>query len=142
MKKKREMRRSACPISFMLDVAGDKWTLLVIRDLAFKGKRYFKEFLDSSEKIATNVLAERLSRLEAADIVSRSIDPHKKSQVIYVLTEKGIDLVPTLLEMVLWGAKHDPDTGAPPEFIRRLKKDKAGVIGEFAAQLRENNTGK
>ena len=135
MKKTKTERRSGCPISFTLDVAGDKWTLLVIRDIAFLGKRYFQEFLASPEKIATNILAERLERLEAARIISRSVDPQKKSKVLYTLTDKGIALIPVLLEMVLWGAEYDPRTEAPPEFIKRLKKDRASIIREFEGML-------
>ncbi|MBI3772796.1 MAG: helix-turn-helix transcriptional regulator [Gammaproteobacteria bacterium] len=124
-------RRSPCPISFSLDIFGDKWTLLVIRDLMFFGKRYYGELLASPEGVATNILAERLTRLEAAGIIDKTIDPEHRSRKIYTLTEKGMDLVPLVLEMVAWGAKYDSDTGAPQEIIRRMKTDRQGLINDI-----------
>lgn len=124
-------RRSACPISYSLDFLGDKWTLLVVRDLVFMGKRHYGEFLKSDEGIATNILANRLARLEATGIVGKSADPENRVKNVYTLTEKGLDLIPLMLELVAWGAKHDPDTGAPKVFIRRLKKDREGLIEEI-----------
>lgn len=124
-------RRSACPISFSLDLLGDKWTLLVLRDLVFMRKRHFRDFLDSSEKIATNILASRLKNLERAGIVSRRPDPDNARQVIYELTAKGLDLIPVLVDLIIWGAKYDLDTGAPKEFIDRASSDREGLIEEL-----------
>ena len=123
--------RSACPISYSLDFLGDKWTLLVVRDLIFMGKRHYGEFLKSDEGIATNILADRLARLEAAGIIRRSANPDSRVKHAYALTEKGLDLIPLMLELVAWGAKHDPNTGAPKAFIRRLRADREGLIKEI-----------
>ena len=125
------IRRSACPISFSLDLLGDKWTLLVLRDLVFMRKRHFRDFLDSSERIATNILTRRLRTLECAEIITRRPDPDNARQVIYELTEKGLDLIPVLLDLIVWGAKYDPQTGAPQDFIERAGNDREGLIDEL-----------
>ncbi len=129
--KRRE--RSHCPISFALDAFGDHWSLLVLRDIIFKGKTRYQEFLGSDEGISTNILADRLSRLEAAGIITRRDDPANGRQYIYAPTRKGLDLVPVMLEMVLWSSKHDAKTAAPEEFIRRLETDPAGLKREVLA---------
>ncbi len=135
MSQKDQARRSQCPISFALDILGDRWTLLVIRDLVFAGKRHFRDFLASPEKIASNILASRLRSLEARGIVSRRPDPASARKVIYELTRKGIDLIPVLLELIRWGATHDPRTGAPETFIRRIARDREGMIAEITAAI-------
>jgi len=135
MANKNDSRRSACPISVALDVLGNKWTLLVIRDLVFARKRHFRDFLASPENIASNVLASRLRTLEAQGIVSRRVDPHSARKVIYELTPKGIDLVPVLLELIRWGAKYDAKTAAPEAFTRRIDRDREGLIAEIRAAL-------
>lgn len=132
-------RRSACPISYSLDFLGDKWTLLVVRDIMFLGKHHYGEFLKSDEGIATNILADRLARLEAAGIVVKSDDPGNRVRNIYTLTDKGLDLIPLMLELVAWGAKHDSDTGAPKAFMRRLKNDREGLITEIRERHARNN---
>jgi DNA-binding HxlR family transcriptional regulator len=128
-------RRSKCPIAFALDIVGDRWTLLVIRDLVFARKRHFRDFLASSEKIASNILASRLKMLEARGIVVRRPDPESARQGIYELTEKGADLIPVLLELVRWGAKHDAQTAAPRSFVRRLERDRERLIAELTLPL-------
>lgn len=140
MIKKNHFRRSSCPISYALDIFGDKWTLLVIRDLIFSRKRYFRDFLASSEKIASNILADRLKTLEASGIVSRRPDPANARKIIYELTEKGRDLVPALVELVHWGAKYDAETGAPKHFIRRIEKDREGLIAEIKSSSKGERT--
>ncbi|MEQ1876708.1 MAG: helix-turn-helix domain-containing protein [Bdellovibrionia bacterium] len=137
MKPRNDGHRSGCPISFTLDILGDKWTLLIIRDLMFKGKQHYGEFLNSEEKIATNILADRLQRLEREEIISSSKAARDQKKIIYQLTDKGIELLPMILEMIQWGAKHDSKTAAPKEFVARLKKDKAGVIEEFKTFLKK-----
>lgn len=131
MRKTKLLRRSACPISYFLDFLGDKWALLVVRDLMFMGKRRYGEFLASPEGIATNILADRLAKLEAAGIVRKSDDPKGGSKGSYALTEKGLDLIPAMVELAAWGAKHDPNTGAPKSFVRRMKRDREGLISEI-----------
>lgn len=126
-----------CPIDFALDVFGDRWTLLVIRDLVFGGKRHFRELMQSPEGIATNILAARLKKLEASGIISRHPDPENRRQVVYELTEKGLDLLPILIETVLWGAKYDPKTGAPKSTISRMRNNRDEVVNEIAAALKQ-----
>jgi len=120
-------RRSDCPISYALDLFGDKWSLLVMRDILFRQKTHYREFLGSEEGIATNILADRLSRLESAGLIRKTDDDPRSGKQAYVATAKGHDLVPVLLEMMLWSAKYDPHTGAPPVLIAELKKDRARV---------------
>jgi DNA-binding HxlR family transcriptional regulator len=126
-----------CPIDFALDVFGDRWTLLVIRDLIFAGKRHFRELIQSPEGIATNILAARLKKLEASGIISRHPDPENRRQVVYELTEKGLDLLPILIETVLWGAKYDPKTGAPKGTISRMRNNRDEVVNEITAALKQ-----
>lgn len=101
-------QRSTCPISTSLDVLGDKWTLLILRDIVFAGKSTYGQFLQSAEKIATNVLADRLAALESQGILTKAVASDKKSKFTYRLTEKGIDTIPILIALTLWGSKHWP----------------------------------
>ncbi len=121
-------RRSDCPISFALDLFGDRWTLLVIRDLAFKGKNSFGDFLASDEGIARNILADRLARLEAEGFIEKRPNPDDLRRSIYTLTERGLGLIPVLVEMILWSAREDPDTGAEADFVREATEDREGLI--------------
>ena len=121
-------RRSDCPISFALDLFGDRWTLLVIRDLAFKGKDSFGAFLSSDEGIARNVLADRLSRLEAEGFIDKRPHPDDLRRSIYSLTERGLSLIPVLVEMILWSAREDPDTATDPDFVREATQDREGLL--------------
>src|SRR5688572_21189111 len=105
--------RSDCPITFSLDVVGDKWSLIVLRDLIFARKRYFQEFLGSPEKIASNILASRLKLLEKAGLVTRAADAANARRVIYAPTAKALDLLPVMLEMLLWGTKYHAKANAP-----------------------------
>jgi DNA-binding HxlR family transcriptional regulator len=116
-------RRSDCPISSALDIFGDKWSLLVMRDLLFRNKSHYREFLASEEGVATNILADRLARLQAAGLVEKTDDDPRSGKQAYVATSKGKDLIPLLLEMMLWSAQHEPQTGAPAVLIAELKKD-------------------
>jgi len=124
----KEKRRSDCPINFALEIFGDRWTLLVVRDMMFKGKHYYSEFLKSEEGIATNILAQRLLTLEESGLVVKKNDPQHGSKFIYKLTKKGIDLVPVLADMIGWSAKYDPLSAADQEFIRYLNTDREGLI--------------
>ncbi|MEJ2200876.1 MAG: helix-turn-helix domain-containing protein [Desulfuromonadaceae bacterium] len=126
-------RRSACPVSVSLELLGDRWTLLVLRDLIFLRKRHFRDFLESPERIATNILSSRLRNLEQAAIVTRRPDPDNARQVIYELTAKGLDLIPLLLELILWGSRYEPGTQAPPELVKRAREDRDGLIAELRA---------
>ncbi len=104
-----DTRRSPCPVSCSLDLLGDKWTLLVVRDLLL-GKKTYTEFLKSPEGIPTNLLAERLKRLQAAGIIDKSRYQERPVRHAYHLTEKGRDLRPVLLAMINWGNKYIPGT--------------------------------
>jgi DNA-binding HxlR family transcriptional regulator len=135
---KNRQRRSDCPISFVLDTLGDKWSLLIIRDLMFKGKKYYGEFSLSEERISTNILAERLERLEAEDFISKVRDSGNRSKFEYRLTKKGTDLLPMLLDIIDWGAKYDAGTATPKSFVRRLKRDREGMSKEILDKLTPN----
>lgn len=135
MKRDESQYRSHCPINFAQEAFGDKWSLLIIRDLMFKGKKYYGDFLESDEKISTNILADRLGKLEAKQLITKSIDEKNHSKYVYALTEKGIDLMPMLLEMIVWSAKYDDKTEAPPEFVHRFKTDKDALIGELLTEI-------
>ncbi|MEK6805043.1 MAG: helix-turn-helix domain-containing protein [Pseudomonadota bacterium] len=126
--------RSDCPIAYALDFVGDKWTLLVLRDLILSQKRYFQEFLASNEQIASNILASRLKLFERAGLVTRADDPEHGRRVIYTPTEKALDLLPVILEILRWGAKYAPENGTPAELMRSMKKDRDGFIAEVRAR--------
>jgi len=128
-------RKSDCPINFALEIFGDRWTFLIVRDLMFKGKHFYGEFLLSEEKIATNILADRLSLLESNGIVSKSSDPSHKQKIMYSLTQKGIDLVPVLVEVIMWSAKYDKDSAVDLKFVKSVKRDKVGLISEISSRL-------
>ena len=127
---KETKNRSGCPLSYSLDVLGDKWTLLILRDMLFSGKSSYGEFLQSEEKIATNILADRLALLEAQGLVSKEVAADKKSKFTYRLTEKGIDLLPLIVEFTLWGARYSP-AGGNAGLLRELADDKAGTLHKY-----------
>ena len=136
MTARNDERRSSCPIACSLDILGDKWTMLVIRDMVLARKRHFREFLESAEGIASNILTDRLKRLEESGIVARRPDPENARQVIYTLTEKGKDLIPALLELARWGAKHVVRSVAPKNIARRIKEDRDGLIEDLKSSLK------
>ena len=113
--------RSNCPINYVLETFGDRWTLLIVRDLMFNNKNTYGAFLESAEGISTNILAERLKRLEDHGIVDKAVDADNRSRVNYSLTQKGKDLVPVMLEIAAWSAKHDAKTNAPKDFLTRFR---------------------
>jgi DNA-binding HxlR family transcriptional regulator len=115
---------------------GDRWSLLIVRDLMVRGYRTFKEFQQSGEGIATNILADRLRRLEAAGIISAETEEKDRRRVSYRLTEKGIDLAPVLLEMLIWGARHE-QTGAPCELIEEMAKNREAILAEVRRRWQE-----
>ena len=135
---KTDNRQSGCPIAFTLDVIGDKWSLLIIRDMIFKGRRYFSEFLEAHEKIATNILTDRLKKLEDCEIISKTQNPEHQKKYIYELTPKGVALIPVILEIILWGTRNDPNTTTPKELFRRLNKDKFEFTQEIIEAVRNH----
>lgn len=137
--KQRGKRRSGCPVNIALEIFGDNWSLLVIRDLMVRGFRTFKEFEEAGEGIATNVLADRLKKLLAAGLISTEADPNDGRRVHYRLTEKGIDLAPVLLELLIWGARHEP-TGAACGVIEELATHRQEVLAEVRRRWRERDS--
>jgi len=131
-------RRSGCPVSISLERFGDRWSLLVIRDLMVRGLHTFKDFRQAGEGIATNVLADRLRNLEATGIVTAEFDESDGRRVNYRLTEKGIDLAPVLLELLIWGAQHE-NTGAPCALIAEMAANRKQVIAEARRRWRDRD---
>lgn len=136
---KKDGLRSNCPINYALEFLGDKWTLLIIRDMVFDGKTFYKEFLASEEKIATNILSDRLKRLEKLEIIKSSVYEKQKTQKVYTLTQKGIDLVPLLIELIGWSGKYKVGLNVEPEFLRKLDHNKSTIIKDIQSSI-SNNT--
>lgn len=128
MQNSKPQRRSDCPISFSLDLLGDSWSLLIIRDIIFAGKKTFGEFLASDEGIARNILTNRLSRLETMGLITKSPHPTDKRKDLYALTEAGLDLLPVLWELSAWGAKHEPATAETFAGLADIPMDKSSLI--------------
>ena len=124
-------RRSGCPLNVSVEMLGDRWSLLIIRDMMLRRFRSYKEFMDCYEGIATNILADRLRKLMSHGIIAAQPDPHDGRKLIYVLTKKGIDLAPVLTEMVLWAAAHE-DTGNQA-LVQLMRADKE----KFLAGVRQ-----
>src|SRR5258706_2821133 len=125
-KKPTPKRRAGCPLNASVEMLGDRWSLLIIRDMMLRGFRTYNEFLTSHEGIATNILADRLRKLQGHGIITTARDPSDGRKSIYALTKKGIDLAPVLAEMVLWASAHE-ETGNQPLF-RLMRKEKEQVI--------------
>jgi DNA-binding HxlR family transcriptional regulator len=121
--------RSGCPVSVALETLGDRWSLLIIRDMMVRARRTFKDFQQSGEGIATNILADRLKRLEGAGMLYTEPDPDDGRRVNYRLTEKGISLAPVLLEILIWSAQHN-ETAAPCGLILEMAKNRKAVLAE------------
>jgi DNA-binding HxlR family transcriptional regulator len=136
--KSKLKRRSGCPVSVSLEIFGDRWSLLVIRDLMVRGFRTFREFLESGEGIATNILADRLKKLEAAGIVTAEVEETDGRKINYRLTEKGIDLAPVLLDLLTWGARHE-QTGAPCALIVQMEENRDAFLAEVRRRWQERD---
>jgi DNA-binding HxlR family transcriptional regulator len=130
-RKPKARRRSGCPLNASVEMLGDRWSLLIIRDLMLQGFRSYQQFLGCYEGIATNILADRLRKLQAYGIIAAKPDPKDARKVMYRLTAKGIDLAPVLTEMVLWAAAHE-DTGNQA-LVRQMRTDKEN----FLARVRQ-----
>jgi DNA-binding HxlR family transcriptional regulator len=140
--------RSYCPINLSLEIFGDRWTLLVLRDIMFAGKRHFREFLQSDELIASNVLAQRLELLVEHGILTKGGDPTHKQKAVYSLTEKGIALLPIIVQIGAWGSRYVPaakklerrsravirelQQGGPPLWARAMAELRATHLGVTA----------
>jgi len=150
VKGKTTDRRSHCPISVALEIFGDRWSLLIIRDILLLGKTTFGEFLDSGEGIATNILADRLQRLEALKTIEGRQDPDNRRRTVYRLTAKGCDLAPVLVEIILWSAKHQPPPVCPEtvevrkrlaSFTKRARADRDALIQEIRNRFERATAG-
>jgi DNA-binding HxlR family transcriptional regulator len=132
-----EPRRSDCPISFALEIFGDRWTLIVLRDLMLRSRQRYKELLKGDEGIATNVLAERLKRLEHRKLITKKRDPADARQFIYLPTELAVSLLPMLVEMTVWGIRtSDNDQGS--DFLERFETERDQLISELQAKIRKD----
>ncbi len=130
-------RRSDCPLSIALEIFGDRWTLLILRDLMFKGLRTFREFQESGEEIASNILTDRLQRLQEQGIVAGTRSPTDARVITYRPTQKGLDLLPVLVEIVLWSASYEK-TAAPPKLLERMTKDREAFIQQIRNRFAES----
>jgi len=122
-----------------LEIFGDRWSLLIIRDLMVRGFTTFKDFQNGGEGIATNILTDRLEKLQAAGVINSETDRTDHRVVRYRLTEKGIDLAPVVLEVLIWGTRHE-NTGAPYEVVARMAKNRDAVLAEVRRRWRERDT--
>lgn len=127
--------RTHCPISFGLDLFGDKWSFLIIRDLAFKGKSFYNEFLDGGEGISTNILSDRLKQLEVFGIISFETIKKKQIRKKYSLTQKGKDLIPILIEYIVWSFKYDSETEAGEDFVNEAINNRENLIKGILSSL-------
>lgn len=136
---KKDVCRSNCPVSSAVEIFGDKWSLLIVRDIIFFGKKTFGEFFRSDEKIATNILSNRLQSLESAGILSKCAHPDDKRKDVYALTEKGRELIPVVLEIFNWGLAHNPSPSAQngsaeqrvvEKFVKQFQRNRQKTIEE------------
>jgi len=130
-------KRSDCPVSCSLDIWGDKWSLLIVRDLMFSKQCTYGDFLKSDEKIATNILASRLQTLEENGIITKSDHPDSKAKVLYKLTQKGIDLMPLMIEINLWAEKYFTIPTERKAMLKEVKKGKEAFIKTATKELKK-----
>ena len=130
-------KRSDCPISYSLDLLGDKWAFLILRDIALSDKHFFKDFMDAGEGIATNVLGDRLKMLDEAGIITSRPYELNKTMKYYSLTEKGAELIPLLIELWTWGATHDPDTTVKKETLDERLSKRSQLIAFYKARAKK-----
>ena len=122
---------NGCPIRYSAEILADKWTFLILRDLMFRGKNNYNAFLQSSEKISTNILANRLNKLEGYGLLDKRQDTNNKKQYIYSLTEKGIDLIPIMFHFFEWALKYDDNTFLTHEIFDIMKSDPKSLIEKY-----------
>jgi DNA-binding HxlR family transcriptional regulator len=136
--KSKSKRRSGCPVSVSLEVLGDRWSLLIVRDLMIRGYRTFKEFEEAGESIATNILTDRLRRLKSTGIIATEADEADGRKINYRLTQKGIDLGPVLLELLIWGARHEK-TEASCAVIEKMAEHRQALLAEVRRRWKERD---
>jgi DNA-binding HxlR family transcriptional regulator len=134
----KSKRRSGCPVSVSLEVFGDRWSLLIVRDLMVRGFRTFKQFQEAGEGIATNILADRLRKLENSGIIAAEVERADGRRVNYRLTAKGIDLAPVMLELLIWGARHE-ETGASCAVIANMARNRERMLAEVRRRWQEHD---
>lgn len=133
----REAHRSGCPINLTLEVVGDRWSLIILRDIIFGDRRHFRELLKNSEEcISSNILSDRLKTLVEEQILSKSDDPSHKQKTLYSLTEKGIELLPVLAQMSVWGRKYLPVSEALGIRAKLLDDGGPALWADFMDELR------
>ncbi len=136
-----QLHRSGCPINLTLEVLGDKWSLLILRDVIFADKRHFREWLQSPEGIASNILSDRLAMLVDEGLLTRASDPSHRQKVIYSLTEKSIALVPVLVQIGIWGRTFLPANEEASQMSRTLEDGGPALWEEIMTGLRERHLG-
>lgn len=135
----REKLRSRCPLNLALEVLGDRWSLLIIRDMMFAGKRHYREFLNSDEKISSKILADRLNVLLEAGVLTWEDDPSHKQKAIYSLTDKGIALLPVIAQIGIWGRTHCPVTTDSAATAAQLEKGGPKLWKKKMSELRRTH---
>lgn len=136
-----DTHRSGCPINLSMEVLGDRWSLVILRDMIFGGKRHFRELLRSEEGISTNILADRLRALTKAGLITKSDDPSHKQKVLYSLTEMGIELVPLMAHLGAWGRRWLPVTEELSIRAELMEKGGPELWERFMAELRQQHLG-
>jgi len=136
--KPKSKRRSGCPVNISLEMVGDRWSLLIVRDLMVRGFRTYKEFHSSGEGIATNILAGRLRKLQAAGIITAEVEAADGRRVNYRLTKRGIDLAPVVLELLIWGAKQE-EAGEPCALISKLERHRKELLAEVRRRWQKHD---
>ena len=136
--RRKSKRRSGCPVSLALEILGDRWSLLIIRDLTVRGYRTFKEFRESGEGIATNILAARLKKLESCGIILAEGEESDRRKVYYRLTEKGIDLAPVLLDLLIWGSRYE-NADVSCALVESMAKNRDAVLAEARRRWRDRD---
>ena len=124
-------KRTGCPFSFSMATFGDKWTLLILREMIIGHKQYYAQFKDMEEGISTNILADRLKEMELRRLITKRKDPDNKVRWIYRPTEKALDLIPMFFEMALWSAKYDPYTGVTKQHVEAFTEHRAQTVAEW-----------
>ncbi|MFA9475873.1 MAG: winged helix-turn-helix transcriptional regulator [Filomicrobium sp.] len=132
MRHESKKRQTGCPVAFGLDTFGDRWSLLIIREIMLTDKKTYSEFMEADEGIASNILIDRLKHLEAEGILEKSRDPDNRRSFIYSLTKKGRDLAPIIMEIIIWSGAHDDRSIAMRGALEKINKDREG----FEASLR------
>ncbi len=134
--------RTGCLVAYGVDTFGDRWTLLVIRDMLLHGRKTYGEFLTAGEDIATNVLALRLKHLEAEGVIEKTRDPDNRRSFIYNLTEKGLALAPVILEIARWSGKYIEADEGRQSLLDRIEEDRDGLLADLARRAKAQKSGR